>query len=548
MTSSSFLSSLLLEQQTLTAVEKFAGSQPHGLEARPGIYRDLLPSSELKPGQQYAFEVNLDHCSGCKACVSACHSLNGLDTHETWRDVGLLVGGTSEAPVRQHVTTACHHCLEPACMIGCPVNAYEKDASTGIVKHLDDQCIGCQYCTLACPYEVPKYHAAKGIVRKCDMCSARLAIGEAPACVQACPHQAISIRIVDRQQVVDDAETVNWLPGAPDPQITLPTTTFKSRRVLPRNTLPVDYHQVNPHHPHFPLIVMLVLTQMSVGALAVGLLLEPITGAPPPPGLLPRHAAVALVLGLLAMAVSVLHLGRPRYAYRAMLGVTHSWLSREIIAFGAFAKLAIAYAAAAWWLPTFAPDWIGWLPHLGWAAVIAGAVGIVCSAMVYVFTQRECWSWERTLTRFTLSAALSGIAAAWLCLLIGGAEATPEVHRYIEKGAPALCRLLIGVALVKLSWEVGLFRHLAIRRNTALKRSARLMIGPLSHFTMARWSAGLLGGLVMPLLLLHNMTHQRTALAPIVALLVAACLLGELLERYLFFASAAAPRMPGELH
>ena len=86
-------------------------------------------------------------------------------------------------------------------MIACPVNAYEKDPITGIVKHLDDQCFGCQYCTLACPYDVPKYHPGKGIVRKCDMCSSRLAVGEAPACVQACPHEAIAIRVVNQQQV-----------------------------------------------------------------------------------------------------------------------------------------------------------------------------------------------------------------------------------------------------------------------------------------------------------------------------------------------------------
>ncbi len=150
-----------------------------------------MPATPPGPGQQYAFEVDLDRCSGCKACVTACHTLNGLDEDETWRDVGLLVGGRGLLPVMQHVTAACHHCLEPACMIACPVNAYEKDPVTGIVKHLDDQCFGCQYCTLACPYDVPKYHPGKGIVRKCDMCSTRLAVGEAPACVQACPHEAI---------------------------------------------------------------------------------------------------------------------------------------------------------------------------------------------------------------------------------------------------------------------------------------------------------------------------------------------------------------------
>src|SRR5688572_13689170 len=56
-------------------------------------YRSLLPATPPAPGQQYAFEVDLDRCSGCKACVVACHTLNGLDENETWRDVGLLIGG-----------------------------------------------------------------------------------------------------------------------------------------------------------------------------------------------------------------------------------------------------------------------------------------------------------------------------------------------------------------------------------------------------------------------------------------------------------------------
>ena len=58
---------------------------------------------------------------------------------------------------------------------------------------------------MMCPYEVPQYSSTLGIVRKCDMCSQRLGVGEAPACVQACPNQAIRIAIVDVAAVVASA-------------------------------------------------------------------------------------------------------------------------------------------------------------------------------------------------------------------------------------------------------------------------------------------------------------------------------------------------------
>src|SRR5262249_43405207 len=143
------VAALLKEQQTLTAVERFAEKHEQGgVPAQARYYRDLIPLERPAPGEQYAFEVDLDACTGCKACVAACHSLNGLDDAEVWRTVGLLHGGAESAPAAQTVTTSCHHCVEPACMLGCPVGAYEKDPITGIVKHLDDQCFGCQYCTL----------------------------------------------------------------------------------------------------------------------------------------------------------------------------------------------------------------------------------------------------------------------------------------------------------------------------------------------------------------------------------------------------------------
>jgi formate dehydrogenase iron-sulfur subunit len=555
---------LLNEQQSLSAVEQFSRWHLDGHNTNTerrwdqAQYRSLLPATPPGPGQQYAFEVDLDRCSGCKACVVACHTLNGLDETEAWRDVGLLLGGSRSAPVMQHVTAACHHCLQPACMIACPVNAYEKDPATGIVKHLTDQCFGCQYCTMACPYDVPKYHPGKGIVRKCDMCSSRLAVGEPPACVQACPHQAIMIRVVNQQQVVEDAEAAVFLPATPDPQITLPTTIYKTRHPFPRNLLPADYFRVNPQHAHLPLVVMLVLTQLSVGAFIAGLVFERLTSGSMVVSLRPLQAGNALFFGLVALTASLFHLGRPQYAFRAVLGLRHSWLSREIVAFGLFAALASTYAATVFAAQYFAPGsmelnaygtrWIDWL---GWSVAASGAIAVFCSVMIYVFTQRECWSPLRVGVRFVLTAALLGIAATWLSILVTTVvNPSDSLAVLVDEYGPTLCRTLIVIAVIKLVWEAAIFRHLLVRRNTPLRRSALLMSRDLSSFTLARFALGLLGGILMPAMLLGQNLPGPSELGQVqfvltMGLLFAACLMGELLERYLFFAACAAPRMPG---
>src|SRR5438132_345492 len=105
----SLIDLLLLDQQTLTAVDQFSRMHPpHAAPAQQKYYRDLIPLGAPGPGEQYAFVVDLDRCSGCKACVSACHSLNGLDEDEMWRNVGLLVGQqnlpSAQPEVRRYAT------------------------------------------------------------------------------------------------------------------------------------------------------------------------------------------------------------------------------------------------------------------------------------------------------------------------------------------------------------------------------------------------------------------------------------------------------------
>lgn len=548
------LDQYLREQQRLTAVERF--SQLHERDALPAqakYYKALLPIEKPKAGQQYAFSVDLDKCTGCKACVTACHSLNGLAEDETWRSVGLLHGGSAEAPMQQTVTTACHHCIEPACMKGCPVNAYEKDPATGIVRHLDDQCIGCHYCTLTCPYEVPQFNKKLGIVRKCDLCSERLAADEAPACVQACPNEAIAIRVVDKAQIVEDVQGDAFLPGAPSPGITLPTTEYKTKRVFPKNTLPADFYNVRPAHNHLPLVVLLVLTQLSIGAFCVDYV---ITSFYTDQTIQRYHALVALALGLIALVASFAHLGRPQYGFRAIMGLRHSWMSREIACFGAFAGLAVAYALGAWadtllvrlGAPPLDARWADGLRHaLGGAVAVSGLLGVWCSAMLYAVTKRAWWRLSYSATRFFASTALLG-ASLTLLVFCSAALAGEPVPGDIVAG---LYTALMAVAVFKLLFEASIFSHLRSPQISDLKRTALLMRGELAKLTQLRFGLGVLGGLALPGLLSIFVDPKASRLAleatPVVLAAVSAvCLLGgELLERSLFFMAAASPKMPG---
>lgn len=553
----SLIDALLEEQQQTTAVEKFA--QLHERDKLPmqaRYHRELMPATPPGPGQQYAFDVDLDACSGCKSCVTACHNLNGLEDGEVWRNVGLLHGGTTELPVLQHVTSACHHCIEPACLQGCPVKAYEKDPVTGIVRHLDDQCIGCQYCLLKCPYDVPKYSKSKGIVRKCDMCSDRLAGEEAPACVQSCPNQAIRIKVVSQQQAIEESEANVFLPGAPEPGYTIPTTVYKSNRVLPRNMLPADYYSARPAHSHKPLIVMLVLTQMSVGAFVVERFLQSdlvqLAGLSASEHVRPVHLIAALMLGFGGMLASIFHLGRPHLAHRSIIGLRTSWLSREIAAFGLFAVFASAYVATA------CGEYIGLAvsavveESLGLAAGLVGLLAVGCSMMIYIDTRREFWSPFRTATRFVGTSLVLGIPVALLISLAAAAVASDlTIAQVLSTFGWRLCQTLALAAAVKLLFESTIFASLRSRSQTALKRSAMLLTGELSMTVTARFFFGILGGVLLPLILVGERQlaadagFQPLFVGVVSLLMLALCFTGELLERYLFFTAVVAPKMPG---
>jgi len=512
---------LLADQARLqTPAAQFATAHANGSASQLStLSSQLIPLTAPRPGEQYAFEVDLDACTGCKACVSACHSLNGLDDGETWRDTGLLASSDVRHPFTQTITTACHHCADAACLNGCPVLAYEKDPLTGIVRHLDDQCIGCSYCVLMCPYDVPKYNEARGIVRKCDMCHGRLSEGEAPACVQACPTHAI--RIVNVTTHVDGAlrvDTSAFLAAAPDPAITLPTTRYVSKRAIPENVLAADAAVLQPQPPHWPLVAMLMLLPMAVGCGIADKILSLPT---------PALAVSCWLAGATGLALSVLHLGQPRRAWRVFLGLRKSWLSREAIVFGTWFPLASLYTAIRLdWIP-LAPGPLRSTLAAGTAAL--GTLGLFCSVMIYADTRRAFWRFANTAPRFFGSAILLGLASAL---------AAP--------GAPRVLGFVLTVATIaKLLLEARALDPLNGDRDTLTPelKTARLLTGPLRSTNELRVIAAGFGGVVLPLLIATGPAPGWLAWVALPCML-----LGELAERYLFFRAVAAPKMPGVNH
>ena len=324
-------------------VTSSAADAEGGIGAWCGVGSNAQLPPPPGPGEQYRFHFDMTKCIGCKCCVVACNEQNGNPADILFRRVGEIEGGVYPNTQRSYLSMGCNHCVEPTCMTGCPVDAYSKDGPTGIVRHSADICIGCQYCTWNCSYGVPQYNPERGVVGKCDMCYGRLTQGQQPACVSACPEGAIQIEVVRTAQWRDEYATNANSPGMPSADHSISTTRITLPAKMASNVGRVNLHRIKPEQPHWPLVVMTVLTQLSVGAFTSIWLLEVMSAR------LHRAAAlVALAVAAVALAASTLHLGRPIHAMRALKMWRRSWLSREVLLFTLFAVAAAAYSAALW--------------------------------------------------------------------------------------------------------------------------------------------------------------------------------------------------------
>lgn len=147
--------------------------------------------------------VDLTKCIGCGSCTVACNLWNDLGYDKEKLSIGSdgkldaknwtvvtahEVTDRQQEPARRFVKQQCFHCQEPACVSACFSKALQKDGE-GAVVYYPHLCVGCRYCMVACPFDIPKYEWDKSfpLVTKCQMCGTRMAKGEAPACVAVCP-------------------------------------------------------------------------------------------------------------------------------------------------------------------------------------------------------------------------------------------------------------------------------------------------------------------------------------------------------------------------
>lgn len=144
-------------------------------------------------GKRYAMLHDESLCIGCEACVVACKETNDVPDGVTRLEI-IRSEPVGEFPDVRYsfFRKSCQHCENPSCVNVCPTGASFIDEKTGIVDVNPDRCIGCQYCIAACPYKVRYVDPVTKSVDKCDFCrKSKLAAGELPGCVQACPKQAL---------------------------------------------------------------------------------------------------------------------------------------------------------------------------------------------------------------------------------------------------------------------------------------------------------------------------------------------------------------------
>ena len=328
-----------------------------------------------------AFVLDPPRCTGCEACRVACSIENRIPMERSWRTVHHANPEHVAGVAAFHLSLACNHCAQPACLHACPASAYSKDPDSGAVLLDDSRCIGCRYCSWACPYDAPRFEASRGVMGKCTFCVERLHSGRAPACAAACPTGALGTE--DLRPNLPEPAFPGLFQGGLGPSLRIepgaspiaPAMAWSCSAEARAWMAPAS--RPAPRKVNFRSEWTLCLFTL-VAMVLVGLHCAWTLGGP---RLLPPW--LFLALGGVAGGLSSSHLGRPGRAWRALANLWTSWLSREVLGFGLF-------------LPSAAlAQLLGDRSGFAWIGVAAGLSLLLSMDRLYqVAERRPAWKFN----------------------------------------------------------------------------------------------------------------------------------------------------------
>jgi formate dehydrogenase iron-sulfur subunit len=176
-----------------------------------GVESACASGHHLEP-DRFGVLTDYTECIGCRRCEWACAQENDLPFGGLESCDDQSVFQEMRRPDETHFTVVnrysppegsdkpldvkvnCLHCEHPACVSACIVGALKKDPM-GPVTYDASACIGCRYCMIACPFQIPAYEYDNALtpkVMKCTLCVDRTMVGENPACVAMCPQEALT--------------------------------------------------------------------------------------------------------------------------------------------------------------------------------------------------------------------------------------------------------------------------------------------------------------------------------------------------------------------
>ena len=160
---------------------------------------------------QYGFSFAKERCVQCYGCEVACKSWRDGELGIRWRRVYNIWQGRYPKVKNLSASVSCMHCVEPACLKACPVQAIQKRGEDGIVIVDRGKCIGCKACLKACPFGAPQFGADRKM-QKCDMCLNEADLSkEAPPCVETCPTKALKLEKMETKEKIGTEQHIQRL-------------------------------------------------------------------------------------------------------------------------------------------------------------------------------------------------------------------------------------------------------------------------------------------------------------------------------------------------